>query len=62
MRLGCNVLALGEGRVASPRSNLELNKALRAAGLTVYDPEFDLFTSGGGGIHCVTMPLLRKAG
>lgn len=62
MQLGCNVLALGAGRVASPRSNRALNQALRAAGLQVFDPEFDLFTSGGGGIHCVTMPLLRREG
>lgn len=61
MQLGCNVLALGEGRVISPRHNLELNARMRAEGLTVLDPELDVFTRGGGGIHCMTMPLKRDS-
>lgn len=60
MTMGCNLLALGEGRVISPAHNRGLNARLRAAGLTVLDPAFDLFTRGGGGVHCVTMPLRRE--
>jgi N-dimethylarginine dimethylaminohydrolase len=60
MRLGCNVLALGEGRVISARGSLVANAALRAEGLTVLDPELSLFTAGGGGAHCLTCPLLRE--
>jgi N-dimethylarginine dimethylaminohydrolase len=59
MEMGCNVLALGGGRVVSPRHNAELNARLRAEGLRVLDPELDLFTMGGGGVHCMTMPLRR---
>lgn len=59
MQLGCNLLALGQDRLISPRHNGELNAALRAEGLTVLDPELDLFTRGGGGVHCMTMPLRR---
>ncbi|WP_207479966.1 dimethylarginine dimethylaminohydrolase family protein [Arenibaculum pallidiluteum] len=59
MQMGCNVLALGAGRVVSPRHNRTLNERLRAEGLTVLDPELDLFTQGGGGVHCMTMPLRR---
>ncbi|HEV7267618.1 MAG TPA: arginine deiminase family protein [Falsiroseomonas sp.] len=60
MRLGCNVLALGEGRVISARASTAVNAALRAEGLTVLDPDLSLFTAGGGGPHCLTCPLLRE--
>jgi arginine deiminase len=59
MQLGCNVLALGNDRVVSPAHNKAINARLRAQGITVLDPEFSLFTKGGGGVHCMTMPLRR---
>lgn len=59
MQLGCNLLALGGERVISPRHNHSLNERLRAEGLTVLDPEMQVFTNGGGGVHCMTMPLRR---
>jgi arginine deiminase len=60
MTLGCNLLALGQGRVISARGSRELNAALRAEGLEVLDPELGLFTLGGGGPHCLTCPLRRE--
>lgn len=60
MRLGCNILALGGGRVVSARESTALNAALRAEGLTVLDPALSLFTAGGGGPHCLTCPLARE--
>ncbi|WP_338662047.1 arginine deiminase family protein [Pararoseomonas sp. SCSIO 73927] len=59
MNLGCNILALGNGRVVSARESTELNAALRAEGLEVLDPALSLFTAGGGGPHCLTCPLRR---
>jgi len=59
MELGCNLLALGHGRVISPRLNEHLNERLRAEGLAVFDPELEAFTSCGGGVHCLTMALRR---
>jgi N-dimethylarginine dimethylaminohydrolase len=59
MDLACNLLALGEGRVVSARHATRLNAALRAEGITVLDPELRLITRGGGGAHCMTMPLRR---
>lgn len=59
MSMGCNVLALGGGRVVSPRHSTRVNAMLRAEGLTVLDPDLDLFASGGGSVHCMTMPLRR---
>jgi len=62
MAMSCNLLALGNGRVISPRHSGRINQALRAEGLTVLDPELDLFARGGGSVHCLTMPLLRDKG
>jgi arginine deiminase len=59
MTLGCNILALGDGRVVSARESTALNAALRAEGLKVLDPALSLFTAGGGGPHCLTCPLRR---
>jgi N-dimethylarginine dimethylaminohydrolase len=60
MALGCNVLALGGGKVVSSRHNARINAALRAQGLLVLDPDLSLFTAGGGGPHCLTCPLRRE--
>lgn len=60
MQLGCNILALGEGRVISARASADLNAALRAEGLVVFDPDLSVFTAGGGGPHCLTCPLTRE--
>lgn len=58
--MACNVLALGDGKVLSPRHCARTNAALRAEGLTVLDPELRLFAHGGGSAHCMTMPLHRE--
>ncbi|SON57449.1 arginine deiminase [Hartmannibacter diazotrophicus] len=58
-QMGCNVLALGNDRVVSPRHSRRVNEMMRAEGLTVLEPELDLFASGGGSVHCMTMPLKR---
>ncbi len=59
--MACNVLALGDDRVLSPRHCARTNAALRAEGLTVLDPQLRLFASGGGSAHCMTMPLRRAS-
>jgi arginine deiminase len=62
MAMSCNLLALGRDRVISPRHSKRINASLRAEGVTVYDPDLDLFAAGGGSVHCMTMPLARKPG
>ena len=57
MALGCNILALCDGRVA--RASTTLNAALRAEGLTVPDPEITLSTLGGGP-HCLACPPVTR--
>ena len=59
LRLGANVVALGNERVLMPRSNTELKQECRARGLTVIDPDISMFTAGGGGVHCMCQPLRR---
>lgn len=59
MKLGCNVVALGNDRVLSTAGSTELNGRLRALGFTVYDPEVTMFTLGGGGVHCMCQALRR---
>lgn len=58
-QMGCNVLALGNDRVVSPRHSARINAMLKAEGLTVYEPDLHLFSAGGGSVHCMTMPLRR---
>jgi len=59
MDLSCNLLAVGNARVISARHSARLNEALRAEGIAVLDPDLRLITRGGGGAHCMTMPLRR---
>lgn len=60
MKLGCNVVALGNDRVLSTADSTELNGKLRALGFTVYDPDVSMFTLGGGGVHCMCQALRRE--
>ncbi len=62
MALSCNLLSLGGGRVISARHSTRLNAALRAEGLAVLDPELRVICQGGGGPHCLSMPLWRDPG
>ena len=57
MRMGCNVLALGDGRVLSTLQNKHVNATLRSLGCTVFDPDMEQFVLEGGTAHCLTMPL-----
>ena len=60
LELGVNVVALGNERVMIPEQSEELIEKCRAQGLTVYAPDLSMFTSGGGGIHCMCQPLRRE--
>ena len=59
MGLGCNVMSLGDNKIISTLQSKDLNKTLRAAGFTVYDPDMTMFTMGGGGVHCMAQALRR---
>lgn len=58
--LGVNAISLGGDRVISPRRSEQLNAHLRAHGITVLDPDLEMFTLGGGGAHCLAQALRRE--
>ena len=56
-RLQCHVAGRQQDDLDRPEQGPE--QALRAAGLTVYDPDVTMFTLGGGGVHCMAQALRR---
>ena len=58
--LGVNAISLGDDRVISTKRSEHLNGQLRSLGLTVYDPDLEMFTLGGGGAHCLAQALRRE--
>lgn len=56
---GCNVLALGPGRVLSHAANGRLNRLLRAEGFEVVEIDVTELAKSGGGPRCLTLPLER---
>lgn len=58
--LEVNVVALGDDRVLVPKASKVLKERCRAHGLTVIDPDVSMFTSGGGGVHCMCQALNRN--
>jgi N-dimethylarginine dimethylaminohydrolase len=59
LELGLNVVALGDDRVLMPAGNVDLAASCRAHGLEVLEPEMDMITPAGGGVHCICQPLRR---
>jgi arginine deiminase len=58
--LGVNAISLGNERVISAATGVELNAALRARGLEVVEIDLTMFTLGGGGPHCLSQALRRE--
>jgi N-dimethylarginine dimethylaminohydrolase len=59
LKTGCNVLALGDGKVLSFEENPAVNSMLKAEGFEVLAPPLREFTKMGGGPHCLTFELQR---
>ena len=58
-KLGVNAISLGGERVISTAGSAGLNERMRSLGLEVLDPDLSMFTSGGGGAHCLAQALRR---
>jgi N-dimethylarginine dimethylaminohydrolase len=58
--LGVNAISLGADRVLTTAGASDLNAALRARGIELYDPDLSAFTRGGGGAHCLAQALRRE--
>jgi N-dimethylarginine dimethylaminohydrolase len=60
--MGCNVLALGEGRCVIANRNPDSRALLERAGLVVYEYEGDHISHNRqGGPTCLTRPILRES-
>ncbi len=60
-KLGVNAISLGAERVISTAGSVSLNERMRSLGLEVFDPDLSMFTSGGGGAHCLAQALDRDS-
>lgn len=58
-RHGCNVQALGHGRVMAIKNNKSVNDKMKTLGLDVIEVDLNQILKAGGGPHCMTFPLKR---
>ena len=59
LKMGCNVVSLGDDRVLLPSESTYLVDRCKALGLKVYDPDVSKISVCGGGVHCMSQPLRR---
>ncbi len=60
VKLGGNLVSLGNKRVLSMGHNVNVNRQLRDAGFEVTAIDYDMFALGGGGVHCSCHELHRE--
>jgi len=58
---GCNVQALGNGKVIAIKNNKVVNDKMKALGLDVVEVDLKQILKAGGGPHCMTFPIKREA-
>lgn len=56
---GCNVQALGNGKVMAIKNNKSVNDKMKALGLNVVEVDLCQILKAGGGPHCMTFPMKR---
>lgn len=59
LRSAANVLAVGDDIIFSPHRNQKVNNQLKALGFDVVEVEIEELLNGGGGIHCLTLEVVR---
>ena len=60
VKLGGNLVSLGNKRVLSMSHNVNVNRQLKDAGFDVIAIGYDMFALGGGGVHCSCHELHRE--
>ncbi len=60
VKLGGNLVSLGNRRVLSMAHNVNVNARLEAEGFEVTAVDYDMFALGGGGVHCSCHELHRE--
>lgn len=61
LEYAANIQGLGNGKVISACTNTKTNQRMRDLGLEVIEVDISEIVKGGGGIHCMTFPLVREA-
>lgn len=60
VKLGGNIVSLGNKRVLSMSHNINVNAQLKEEGFEVTAVDYDMFALGGGGVHCSCHELRRE--
>ncbi|MFD1160625.1 dimethylarginine dimethylaminohydrolase family protein [Roseovarius aestuarii] len=60
VKLGGNIVSLGNKRVLSMSHNINVNRQLAERGFEVTAIDYDMFALGGGGVHCSCHELHRE--
>lgn len=60
VKLGGNIVSLGNKRILSMAHNVNINKQLQQQGFEVTAIDYDMFALGGGGVHCSCHELRRE--
>ena len=58
--LGCNVVSIDGQTIIAGASTPRVSAAMRQEGLDVIETDLSQFAACGGGVHCLTMPLVRQ--
>ena len=59
VKLGGNLVSLGNKRILSMSHNVNINALLENGGFEVTAVDYDMFALGGGGVHCSCHELRR---
>ena len=60
VKLGGNIVSLGNKRILSMSHNVNINSRLEQEGFEISAIEYDMFALGGGGVHCSCHELNRE--
>lgn len=60
VKLGGNIVSLGNKRILSMAHNININNQLEQNGFEVTAIDYDMFAIGGGGVHCSCHELYRE--
>ncbi|MDC1287265.1 arginine deiminase family protein [Gammaproteobacteria bacterium] len=60
VKLGGNIVSLGNKRILSMSHNVNVNAVLKDEGFEVTAIDYDMFALGGGGVHCSCHEIHRE--
>jgi N-dimethylarginine dimethylaminohydrolase len=60
VKLGGNLVSLGDKRVLSMSHNRNVNAKLEQEGFRVFAVDYEMFALGGGGVHCSCQEIRRE--